>query len=258
MRVLHLLRAYAPAVFPTGTPQAHRLARELRAGGIDVRVVTTNGNGARSLDVAVSRWTEHESVPVYYGRRIPRIADLSWDTWRAFDREAGNADVIHVRGMFTWMNLAAAAAGRRRGVPVVVSPRGMLNPEALAFSRWKKALYFRFGGSRALDEAAGFHVTSEDERAHVQALLPRATIGVVPHGVDVPTDAELVSWAGRPADPTVVFVGRIHPIKNVIPLVRAFALVLPRHLRSEALPGRPRRSRASGGGRAGHRRARAR
>lgn len=229
MRVLHLIKAYAPAVFPTGTLQAHYLARELCASGIDVRVVTTNGNGARALEVPASRWTEYESVPVYYGRRVPRTVDLSWDTWRTFEREAAAADLIHVRGMFSWINLAAAAAGRRRGVPVVVSPRGMLNPEALAFSRFKKSLYFRFGGTRALEEAAGFHVTSDEESAHVQALLPGARIGVVPHGVGVPTDAQLAAWASRKSAPTVVFVGRIHAIKNVIPLVRAFARVLPGH-----------------------------
>lgn len=229
MRVLHLTKAYAPAEFPTGTPQVHSLVRELRAGGVDVRVVTTNGNGANTLDVAAGQWTQHETVPVYYGRRIPRTVDLSWDTWRTFEREAAAADLIHVRGMFSWINLAAAAAGRRRGVPVVVSPRGMLNPGALAFSRWKKASYFRFGGTRALEEAAGFHVTSDEERAHVHALLPGALIGVVPHGVAVPTEDDLTVWAGRPSAPTVVFVGRIHPIKNVIPLVRAFALLAPGH-----------------------------
>lgn len=229
MRVLHLTKAYAPAEFPTGTPQVHSLVRELHAGGIDVRVVTTNGNGARALEVATGRWTQHETVPVYYGRRIPRTADLSWDAWRTFEREAAAADLIHVRGMFSWINLAAAASGRRRGVPVVVSPRGMLNPEALSFSRWKKDLYFRCGGTRALEEAAGFHVTSDEERAHVHALLPGALIGIVPHGVTVPTDADLKAWAGRPSVPTIVFVGRIHPIKNVIPLVRAFAVVAPSH-----------------------------
>jgi len=228
-----LVKTYAPAEFPTGAQQAHHFARELRAGGVDVRVVTTNGNGANALDVATGRWTERDGVPVYYGLRIPRTSDLSWDAWRSFHRESRAADVIHVMGMFSWINLAAASAARRCGVPVVVSPRGMLNPEALAFSRRKKALYFRLGGSRALDETAGFHVTSEKERDNVAKLRPRARIAVIPNGVVVPSDDDLASFGPDRGDPTVLFVGRIHPIKNVIPLVRAWASIVPRYPRAK-------------------------
>jgi glycosyltransferase involved in cell wall biosynthesis len=212
MKVLHVLGAYAPADFATGPPQqVHRLVCALRAGGADARVITTNTNGPTTLDVPAGRWTEHESVPVFYGRRVPGTFDLSFEGWRAVAREAGSYDLIHVTGIFSWVNLAAAAASRRRGVPVIVSPRGSLDPEGLKFSPRKKAVYFRFGGSRALNEAAGFHVTATRERDYVLALRPRVPVAVVPNGV------------------TVLFLGRIHPKKNVIPLVRAWAAVLPHH-----------------------------
>jgi len=219
VRVLHLIGAYPPADFPTGPPQQlHRLARELRAGGVDIRVITTNGNASDTLDVVAGRWVEHEGVPVYYGRRVPRTADLSWGAWRAIAREAGASDLIHVTAIFSWINLAAAAASRRRGVPVVVSPRGSLDPHALVFSAWKKALYFRCGGARALEEARAFHVTSEMERAHVESRLPGARIGIVPNGVVVPSGDDLVRWTSvPPAEATVLYLGRIHPKKNVIP-----------------------------------------
>jgi len=231
VRILHLIYAYSPADFVTGPPhQVHRLTRELRAAGSDVRVITTNGNGPQVLDVPAGRWIEHEGVPVYYGRRIPRTGNFSWDAWRAVVREAGSADLIHVTGIFSLFNLAAAAASRRCAVPVVVSPRGMLDPDALIFSPRKKALYFRLGGSRALAEAAAFHVTSEMERAHVAALLPGARIEIVPNGAALPSDDDLRRWTSVPAAaPTVLFLGRIHPKKNVIPLVRAWASVVPRY-----------------------------
>jgi glycosyltransferase involved in cell wall biosynthesis len=231
MKVLHVLGAYAPADFATGPPQqVHRLVCALRAGGADARVITTNTNGPTTLDVPAGRWTEHESVPVFYGRRVPGTFDLSFEGWRAVAREAGSYDLIHVTGIFSWVNLAAAAASRRRGVPVIVSPRGSLDPEGLKFSPRKKAVYFRFGGSRALNEAAGFHVTATRERDYVLALRPRVPVAVVPNGVVVPSADELRRFANVPAAaPTVLFLGRIHPKKNVIPLVRAWAAVLPRH-----------------------------
>lgn len=231
MRILHLISAYPPADFYTGPPQQlHRLLRELRAGGIDVRVVTTNSNGPHALHVPAGRWIEHEGVPVYYGRRVPRTADVSWDVWRAIVREAGTADLIHVTYVFSWINIAAAVVSRRRRIPVVVSPRGSLDPGALVFSPWKKAAYFRLGGSRALESAAAFHVTSAMERAHVTARIPHARTGLVPNGVTVPSDDDLARWTSeRPAAPTVLFLGRIHPKKNVVALVRAWAAVATGH-----------------------------
>jgi glycosyltransferase involved in cell wall biosynthesis len=208
----------------------HNLARELRVGGDDVRVVTTNANGPYPSRVTAGRWIEHEGVPVFYGHRLPRTGDVSWDAWRAVVREARSADLIHVSGIFYWMNFAAAAASRRHGVPVVISPRGMLDPQALAFSSRKKAWFFRLGGSRALSEAAAIHVTSEMERAHVAARHPGARIEVVPNGVIVPTDDELARWTSVRANTrTVLFIGRIHPKKNVIALVKAWASIASRH-----------------------------
>lgn len=231
LRVLHLTSAYPPADFPTGPPQQlHRLARALRADGVDVRVITTNGNGSDVLAVPAGRFIEHEGVPVYYGRRFRRTADLSFDAWRAIVREGPAADLIHVTGIFSWMNLAAAAVGRRHGVPVIVSPRGSLDPDALIFSPLKKAVFFWLGGTRALDEAAAFHVTSQMERAHVAARLPGRRIEVVPNGVSLPSDDDLAQWTNAPpAAPTALFLGRIHPKKNVIPLVQAWASVASRH-----------------------------
>jgi glycosyltransferase involved in cell wall biosynthesis len=193
-------------------------------------VITTNGNGPRPLDLPAGRWIEHEGVPVYYARRIPRTADLSWDAWRAIARESAGADLIHVTGIFSWFSLAAAVVSRRHAVPVVVSPRGQLDPDALVFSPRKKAVYFRLGGSRALNEAAGFHVTSEMERGYVSAAFPRGRVAIVPNGVAVPSDEDLARFVNAPAEAaTVLFLGRIHPKKNVIALVRAWASVASRH-----------------------------
>jgi len=235
VKVLHVIDVYPPAKFYTGPPQqVHRLARELRAADVDVRVVTTNANGPDTIDLPTGRWVDFEGVPVFYGRRLPGTNKISWSAWRTIVREAAHTDLIHATGLFSWTNLAVAARARRVGVPVVVSPRGSLDPEALAFSPGKKAWFFRLGGSRALEEAAAFHVTSQMEREYVEAFVPGARTGLIPNGVIVPTDADLARWTSVPAAaPTLLFLGRIHPKKNVIPLVRAWASVAPRHPRAK-------------------------
>lgn len=203
------------------------MARELCRGGIDLRVVTTNTDGPeRTTDVPTGRWVEHEGVPVLYGRRLPGTVDLSWEAWNAIRREVPRSDLVHLTAIFSWMNLAVARVARRHATPVVVSPRGSLDPKALAFSVRKKVLFGRLGGDRALRDASAFHVTSEMERDHVLARLPGASIGLVPNGVTIPDDADLARWAeeGRAA-PYVLYLGRIHAKKNVLLLVEAWSAI---------------------------------
>jgi hypothetical protein len=44
-------------------------------------------------------------------------------------------DVVHLHSVFLWPTFAAARAAHRRGVPYVVSPRGMLVPDLIARKR---------------------------------------------------------------------------------------------------------------------------
>lgn len=230
MRVVHVTGSYPPTIFNTGPPQQiHALAMALRPHGVDVRVVTTNANGPGTLEVPAGRWVERDGVPVFYGRRLPGTADVSIQAWRALRAEVHDADAIHVTGIFGWFNIAVdrAAVGR---CPVIVSPRGSLDPSALLFGTSKKSWFLRLGGRRALQRAAAFHVTSEMEHRHVAAFLPGAATGVVPNGVDVPSEASLARWAGdAPRAAEVVFLGRIHPKKNVLTLIQAWKRVVVNH-----------------------------
>jgi glycosyltransferase involved in cell wall biosynthesis len=73
-------------------------------------------------------------------------------------------------------------------------------------------------------------VTSELECGYVRARLPDARIGIVPNGVVVPSDTDLERWTRAPLpNPTVLYLGRIHPKKNIAPLVRAWGSIAPRH-----------------------------
>jgi len=51
----------------------------------------------------------------------------------AVQTAAATADVIHNHGLWLMPNVAAGRAALRAGTPLVVSPRGMLAPAALAF-----------------------------------------------------------------------------------------------------------------------------
>ena len=75
--------------------------------------------------------------------------------------------------MFLWPTLAAARAAQRAGVPYVVSPRGMLEREALAINAGRKAIAFRLIERRNLQSAASLHATSRRESETLAAARSR-------------------------------------------------------------------------------------
>src|ERR1043165_5230001 len=83
LRVLHVTGIYPPAGMGGPPKQFHRLGRELRTIGVDVRVVTTNNDGPRTSAVTTDRWRERDGVPVYYARRLAGTDHSSWGDWRA-------------------------------------------------------------------------------------------------------------------------------------------------------------------------------
>jgi glycosyltransferase involved in cell wall biosynthesis len=145
--------------------------------------------------------------------------------------EAGRVDLLHIHGLWSPDLLAAARACRRRGVPYVWEPHGMLVREAYAQKRLKKELFMLMGMRRALNGAARLVFVTAEERDHsvLPAGLSPEQLSVVPLPVVMPdlvADAAYRCAArerfGVPQDvPCVVFMGRLHPVKRVELILRA-------------------------------------
>lgn len=149
------------------------------------------------------------------------------------DVEAAKVDVLHIHGLWSPDLLAVGLACRRRGVPYVWQPHGMLVREAYAQKRLKKEVFMALGMRRALRGTAALVFVTAEEREH--SLIPRGVaadrVRVVPLPVampSVPADEAFRAAArarfGVPADaPCVVFMGRLHPVKRVEMILDAAA-----------------------------------
>jgi glycosyltransferase involved in cell wall biosynthesis len=125
-------------------------------------------------------------------------------------------------------NIYAAKAARRRRIPIVVSPRGMLSKSALQFSHRSKRLFWHLAQKSALEGTACFHATSPAECEDIRRFGIRSPIAVIPNGVDPPYDDALrrSAWPrARGAQRTLLFLGRVHPLKGVDRLVAAWSKV---------------------------------
>ncbi len=127
--------------------------------------------------------------------------------------------ILHDHGQWSAINRASAKLARNRGLPRVVSPRGMLSPWARRYKWWKKSLAWRLFAKRDLAEAVAIHATSELEATELRALGVKQPIAIIPNGVE-PLAA--VSPGSVPDRPYVLFLSRIHEKKGIRELLRVW------------------------------------
>jgi glycosyltransferase involved in cell wall biosynthesis len=145
-------------------------------------------------------------------------------------------DVVHEHGLWLRPLHYAHRKTVRDGIPLVISPRGMMGAWAWQHHRTRKALAGRLVHPGALAGAAGWHATSTEESAEIRALGFTQPICVAPNGVDAPSAADLetarVRW--REVFPqcqrlrVAVFYSRFHQKKRVMELIDAWAAQAPR------------------------------
>ena len=134
--------------------------------------------------------------------------------------------LIHDHGIWGQTNVAAWWAARTRGLPYVLSPRGMLEPWALEFKARKKKLAWNLYQQRVVVSAAALVATSEQECEGIKRLFPKLPVAIIPNGVDLPCVADVLSERARPVTGrTVLFMSRIHPVKNLTGLLHAWKLL---------------------------------
>ncbi len=234
LRLLHVVPTYLPALRYGGPIRSvHALCRALAAQGHQAEVFTTNVDGPGNSDVPLERPVDLEGVKVTYFPS-PALRRLYWSPamGRALRERVASYDLVHVHAIYLWPTWMAARTARKRGVPYVISPRGMLVPELIRRkNRWVKEAWIRLIERPNLDHAAAIHTTSTVEARHLASFgWPLRRIVTVPHGVDdpplltAPTLSPDISAAIAGSPPILAF-GRISWEKGLDRLLEALPRV---------------------------------
>ena len=226
MRILHVIRSANPA---GGGPieAVSRLATEHNRAGRRVEIVTLDAPDAPCVATLPVPCYALGPVITKYGytsRLVPWLR-----------QHAASYDVVVVNGIWQYPSLAVWRACRRRDVPYVVFPHGMLDPwfkRQYPLKHAKKWLYWPWAEYRVLRDAAAVLFTSHDEMrlAAESFWMHRWNPKVITYGTAPPPDDEArqrAAFAERfpfLLDKRIVlFLGRLHEKKGCELLVDAFA-----------------------------------
>ena len=168
--------------------------------------------------------------------------------------QAAQIDLVHSHGLWTDVNRLAADIARRRSLPHLLAPCGMLAPGALRRHWWKKAPVRFWFQDRALREARCLHAKSHKEYEDMRRFGLRNPVAIIANPISAPSPGfnpgggsrttdhgtagqeprsevgsqrSVVSspWSVVPNCRTILFLGRLHPVKGLPRLLRAWALL---------------------------------
>ncbi|MEI2635678.1 MAG: glycosyltransferase family 4 protein [Methylotenera sp.] len=223
---MNVLNVNSSLDFKTGGGTAERtfqMSRFLAIEGVKCTVLTID-TGLDEARITALKPAEVVAIPLLLRRfYIPRV------NWKLIKSLVENADVIHLMGHWSVLNVFVYIALRRAHKPYVVCPAGAL--PLFGRSRFLKYLYNFVVGKRIISNASAWIAVTSAELPHFESYgIPGSRVTVIPNGVSK-EDFPLVDTndfrrrKGLSDNPIILFMGRLNPIKGPDLLLQAFALV---------------------------------
>ena len=123
-----------------------------------------------------------------------------------------DANIFHSHGLWQYTQYATSRVARKKGIPYIITPHGMLYPEALNHSKFQKQLFLKMFLLNDLNKATAIHVTSKEEMKHIRNLGVKTPIAIVPNPViNVVVEEQIQSKEKI----RFGYLGRVHPRKNI-------------------------------------------
>ena len=146
-------------------------------------------------------------------------------------------DILSTHGLWKYCSIASLRWHRRMARAYIVHPHGMLESWALQNAKWKKRIAGLLYENQHLRGAACLRALGEAEAQSIRAYGVRSPICVIPNGVDLPDLSETAALRAQPfaeGRKMLLYLGRLHPKKNVANLIRAWKQILNSHALARA------------------------
>lgn len=216
MKVLHTIPSMG--VHSGGTTTCtYQLLRGLQQQGIDVDVL---------------------SFPLTVGDRYPGFGDfyktvsrnvknkiLYSPEYYKYLQQHPDYDIYHSNSLWQYPSHATAVYARKAGKPYLMTPHGMLYPEALNRSRWVKKAYSVLWQNKDLVKASCIQVTCEQELDVIRNLGLKVPVAIVPNAIDISIIQYSDHFQSKNTKVVLGYLGRLHPRKRVESIIKAMSLL---------------------------------
>lgn len=226
MKILQVIPYFAPR-WGGEVNVCYSLSKELNNLGHDVTIITTdfeyNPDYAQSL----------ENVEVIPFRRVANrgLFLYSPEMKRWLRSNIPKYDIVHLHSFRSYQNNIVSKYATKFDIPYIVQPHGSL--PRIVEKKGLKQLYDIVWGNKILQNAEGIiALTSMEAEQAVAMGVKENKIHIIANGVDLSLCGDITSKGKFRALYTIpsnthviLYLGRLHPIKGVDLLVRAFGIV---------------------------------
>jgi glycosyltransferase involved in cell wall biosynthesis len=131
--------------------------------------------------------------------------------------------LIHNHGMWQMNSVYPGRLSSKYNIPYIVSPRGAFSVWAMKHGSIFKSIFWNFLQKPSFKNVACFHATALSEYYDIRRLGFKQPVAIIPNGIDIPNYFKKNDKNSR----TVLFLGRIHEVKGIDLLLRAWMKLYP-------------------------------
>lgn len=206
------------------------------------------GGPVRTVSNMVKLLQDHYDISIFTGDRDlgeeDSLPGVALNEWVPFDRRmkifyatpekltwsnvAGvirstDPDFVYCSGMFSRYSSIYPVFMKRFGkcrATLILSPHGMLKPSALSFKPLKKQLFLQLFKLLQLPGYIRFHATDKTEVEDIRTQFGGVEIlSAMDAPAPFPTEIKMIAKSQGAL--SILFVGRVHPVKNLYLLIDA-------------------------------------
>jgi glycosyltransferase involved in cell wall biosynthesis len=234
MKILQAVSLFFPS-FSFGGPVrvSYEISKELAKRGHKVTVFTTDAYDRKTRLKITCNYYTIDGIRIKYFKNVvynPRVHFfIAPELVREVKREIRHSDIIHLHDYRSFLCLVVTYYAKRYGIPYVLQAHGQL-PRT---GSWRKLkwLYDALFGYRLLRDASKVVALTRIEAEQYRSMgVPKEKIAIIPNGIDLseyvnlPLKGSFKRKFGIPEDRKIIlYLGRIHKIKGIDFLVKAYA-----------------------------------
>ena len=209
MKIIHVISSIDTS---SGGP-ARSVSQLIQAMLYENKDITVQLNTLKSTEPIIKTFKTNNGILNFYNLKQLKIALVETDV-----------QLYHGHGLWQQPVHDMAKVAKRRQIPYIITPRGMLEPWALQQSKLKKQIAMALFQRKDLEKAACLHATAPMEVETIRNLGFKNPIAMIPNGIDLNEFSNIIPVKlNNPKK--ILFLSRIHPKKGIENLIEAWSQI---------------------------------